>query len=84
MGIRPSAWQIFVTTAGTIGVINSVIAGVTAGLVTSLLGWPLPANGGVGVVIFVLGVIAHYHVEQATLLRSAEQLEVGFPSPGEG
>jgi hypothetical protein len=83
MGIRPTVWQLFVTTAGTIGVINSVIAGATAGLVTGLLGWPLRGNAGVGVVMFVIGVIAHHRVERATLEQSAGHLEVRFPSPSD-
>jgi hypothetical protein len=82
MGIRPTAWQLFVTTAGTIGVINSVIAGIIAGLAASLwLGWPLETNAGMGVVIFILGVIAHYGYERESLLRSAQHIEVRFPSP---
>lgn len=82
MGIRPTAWQLFVTTAGTIGVINSVIAGVIAGLVGSLLGWSLTASVGVGAVIFLISAIAHYRAERATLEQSAGHLEVRFPSSG--
>jgi hypothetical protein len=81
MGIRSSPWQLFLTTAGMIGVINSVVAGVVAGLVASVLGWSIAAALGIGAVVFVLSAMAHYRAERSFLVRGAEQLEVRFPSP---
>lgn len=81
MDIRSSPWQLFLTTAGTIGVINSVVGGVIAGFVASLLGWPLAADLGVGAVIFLLSAVAHYRAERSSLIRGNERLEVRFPSP---
>jgi hypothetical protein len=80
MGVRPSPWQLGLTTAGTIGVINSVVAGVVAGLLASLLGWSLATDFGVGAVIFVLSAIAHYRAERSALGRGNERLQVRFPS----
>jgi hypothetical protein len=81
MGIRPSRWQMFVTTAGTIGVINSVIAAVAVGLAGNVLGWSLEVILASGAAVFLISVLTHYRVQRSTLERSGGHLNVLFPSP---
>jgi len=60
-----SRWQMFLTTAGMVGVINSVIAGVFAGLLASLpLDRSLAAGVGVGMVVFVLSAAIHHRLQR--------------------
>jgi hypothetical protein len=55
VGIHPSWWQIFLTTAGMIAVITSVLAGVFVGLLLSaLLTFPLLVCTSAGVVTFLV------------------------------
>lgn len=82
MGIAPSPWQPFLTTAGTIGVIDSVLAAVFVGFAADLFGLPLGPAVAVGALVFVLSVVAHYRAEGAMFERSGGQTEVRFPSPG--
>jgi hypothetical protein len=81
MAIEPSRWQIFLTTAGTIGIINSVVAGVAVSLAVSLAAPPLAVAVAVGAVAFALSVAGHYRAERAANVRSGGHLAVRFPSP---
>ncbi len=80
MGIRPSRWQMFVTTAGTIGVINSVIAAVAVGLAGNVLGWSFEVILASAAAVFLISVVTHYRVQRSTLEKSAGQVDVLFPS----
>lgn len=83
MGIVPtdSKWDLFQTSSGMVAVINSVIGGVFAGLLGRFLfSLPIYADFGLGVALFVLGVLAqrHYIVKKFADLDS--RLEALFPS----
>jgi hypothetical protein len=55
VGLHPSWWQVFLTTAGMIAAITSVLAGVFVGLLLSaLLTFPLLVCTSVGVVTFLV------------------------------
>ncbi len=55
VGLHPSWWQIFLTTAGMIAAINSVLIGVFIGLLLSaLFTFPLLACTSAGVVTFLV------------------------------
>jgi hypothetical protein len=81
MGIQPSRWQMFLTTAGMIGVLNSVVAAVAVGIAGNLLGWPLEAILVLAAVVFLVSVVIHYLVQRSTLEKSGGHHEVRFPSP---
>lgn len=83
MGIdnTTSKWEMFQTSSGMVAVINSVIAGVFAGLLCRFLfSLPLYANFGLGIASFVTGIFIqrHYIVKKFTEMDS--RLEALFPS----
>jgi hypothetical protein len=70
-GKRPNRWQLVLTVAGMVGVINSVIAGVVAGALTSrVVPGVLWASVAVGAVVFVAGVAIHQRVQRVWRTRA--------------
>ena len=60
MDVAPSRWQILLTAAAVVGVINSMIAGALMGVLASwLLLWTIPLRALGGVVGFVVSEILH-------------------------
>src|SRR6266581_5803859 len=60
VGLRPSWWQVFLTTAGMIAAINSVLVGVFVGLLLSaLFTFPLLACTSAGVLTFLVSFGIH-------------------------
>ncbi len=67
VGIHPSWWQVFLTTAGMIAAITSVLVGVFVGLLLSaLFTFPLLACTSAGVLTFLVsfGIHQRYQWEQ--------------------
>jgi hypothetical protein len=63
VGLHPSWWQVFLTAAGMIAAINSVLAGVFVGLLLSaLLSFPLLVctSAGVGTFLVSFGIHQRY------------------------
>lgn len=81
MAVRPGRRQLFLTTAGTIGVINSVVGAVAVGLAADLLGGSLRVAVGISAAVFALSVVAHYRAEQAAVAQGIGDLVARFPSP---
>ena len=81
MAIRPSPWQRFLTTAGTIGVVNSVVAAVATGIALDVARLPGPVVLLVALAAFVASVVVHYRAEGTEFLKATAGLEVRFPSP---
>lgn len=83
MGIVPSnsEWQHFVTNAGTVAVINSVLAGVFAGMF-SKFATPLSlyASAGLGIVVFAVSVAMHRRYQTNKYVEFEKQLAIRFPS----
>jgi Ca2+/Na+ antiporter len=78
-GMRPGRWQMLVTIAGTIGVINSVIVGVLVALLVGLLTRDATAlAAAAGVAAFVLGVALHQRHQARRRLRTPSP----FDRPG--
>lgn len=83
MGINPSSsqWQHFVTNAGMVSVINSVLAGVFFGLIlgftTSL---PHYACAGFGVVIFASVAYIHHRYQMNRYAEFEGGMKTLFPS----
>ncbi len=81
MGIVPSKWQHFVTNAGMVSVINSVLAGVFAGMVAEFT-TPLPIYGviAVGLGVVALTVAAQHRYQLSKYAEIDKGLETLFPS----
>ena len=82
MGIVPtnSKWELFQTSAGMVAVINSVIGGVFAGLLSRFLfSLPIYADFGLGIAILVMGVLAHRHYIARKFADLEGRLETHFP-----
>jgi hypothetical protein len=82
VGLHPSWWQVFLTAAGMIAAINSVLAGVFVGLLLSaLLSFPLLVctSAGVGTFLVSFGFYQRYQWGQWRHLE--QNLAALFPSP---
>lgn len=80
MGAVPSWVQYFLTTSGMVGVINSVIAGVFAGML-SRFAWSIPSypDAGLGIAVFVVSVVAHSRHQSIKSMALVNKLEPLFP-----
>lgn len=74
-------WQLFLTTAGMIAAINSILAGAFAGLlIYHLFALPLLLCMGVAIVIFLLVLLAHQRYQWRSWRQAERCLKVLFPS----
>jgi len=84
MAVRPSRWQLFLTTAGMVAVINSVLAGVFGAVVVEVLGpRTLALPTAVGIALFCLSVFAHQRYQLVAFLGVSSEHHPLFPSPPE-
>ncbi len=86
VGLHPSWWQVFLTTAGMIAAINSVLVGVFVGLLLSaLFTFPLLVCTSAGVVTFLVsfGILQRYQWLQWRRLEQSlgDLFEVGTDTP---
>lgn len=80
MGVTPGRWQMFLTTAGMIGVINSVLVGVLVGLTSSRFGIVMLVSVGLGVVAFVASVALHQRYQARQWDAIETRIPVLFPT----
>jgi hypothetical protein len=82
MGVQKQGWwQLFVSTHGLVGVINSILAAVFVGLVASfLLNTSIPIAILGGVVIFGISEYLHFRYQNIAYEQSEQSLKVLFPS----
>lgn len=83
MGIVPeeSWWQHLVTNAGMVAVVNSVLAGVFAGmLVRFATSLNVYVAAGLGVAVFVAGVVTHHRYQVKKYIEFEGRLKTLFPS----
>ncbi|MDB5074267.1 MAG: hypothetical protein JWO42_446 [Chloroflexi bacterium] len=90
MGLRRLRWQEYLSTAGTIAVINSIVAGVLVALVVSLLitklaphlsiTQSLPLELGIGGAVFLVSLNTLQRYQRTEWLRSDQNLKALFPS----
>jgi len=74
-GIHPSWWQVFLTTAGMIAAINSVLVGVFVGLLLSaLFTLPLLACTSAGVLTFLVSFGIHQRYQWGQWSRLEQDL----------
>lgn len=82
MGIVPntSAWQHFVTNAGMISVINSILAGVFSGMITRFaLSLDTYFCAGIGIIIFILSAYLHHVYQMRKYVNFESGMEILFP-----
>jgi len=83
--MRAGVWQIFLSTAGMIAVINSVIVGAFVSLLVSALpaALPLDVSIGAGIAAFLVSVFLHQRYQWRQGQRNLGALRARFPSGGE-
>jgi hypothetical protein len=78
-------FQSFLTTSGMVAVVNSIVAGVFAGLLLGALFSPaLAVPAVVGVVVFMISVWLHEGYNRARWIALDRSTPILFPSPIEG
>jgi hypothetical protein len=81
MGGQPSLFQQFVSTAGLVSVINSVLTAVFVGMLVSLLfSASLLVCIAAGVVVFVVSVVLYARHQHEHWKQTEKHLKVLFPS----
>jgi len=82
LAMHGGVWQIFLSSAGMIAVINSVIVGAFAGLLVSVLfaTLPLGVSIAVGVIAFLGSVALHQRYQWRQGTRSLRMLSAQFPA----
>jgi len=84
MSIQMSWWQLFLTTAGMIAVIDSILAGAFVGLlIYQLFASPLLPCLSAAIVIFLVVLVPHQRYQWLSWRRANRQLKVLFPSDAE-
>ena len=78
--MQTSWWQVFLSMAGMIAVINSVLAGSFVGLLLAAFALPLWVTTSAGVVTFLVSVGLHQRYQWEQWMRLARNLPVLFPS----
>jgi hypothetical protein len=83
--MRWGVWQIFLSTAGMIAVINSVIVGAFVSLLLTALpaALPLGVSIGAGVAAFLVNVFLHQRYQWVQGRRNLGALSARFPSAAE-
>jgi hypothetical protein len=80
LGLNPSKWQYFLTSSGMVAVINSVLAGVFAGMLLRFaLSLPIYAAAGSGIAVFLVSVIVHNRYQLYKFAQVESRLEILFP-----
>jgi hypothetical protein len=75
VGLHPSWWQVFLTTAGMIAAITSVLVGVFAGLLlAALFSFPLLDCTSAGVVTFLVSIGLHQRYQWGQWSRLEQNL----------
>ena len=77
-------WQVFLSTAGMMAVLNSVLAGSFVGLLLAAFTFPLWASTSAGVVAFLVSVGLHQRYQWRQWMRLRRNLPVFFPSQPRG
>jgi hypothetical protein len=78
--MRTSWWQVFLSTAGMIAVIDSVLAGSFVGLLLAVFSLPLWASASAGVAAFLASVAIMQVYQWGQWMRLGRNLPVLFPS----
>ena len=80
IGIKPKTWQFFLTGSGMVGVINSILIGVFAGIVAHFGGaLHIYAAVGIGVTVFAASVFAHHKMQIRRFTEVGNRIKMLFP-----
>lgn len=81
IGIKPATWQYFLTGSGMVGVINSILVGVFAGIIarrgTAL---HIYAAIGTGIIVFAASVFLHHKHQLKRFAEVGDKMKMLFPS----
>lgn len=81
IGIKPATWQYFLTSSGMVAVINSILAGVFAGIIFRFaFSLPVYVVIGIGITVFALSVFAHHRHQLSKFADVGNRLKTLFPS----
>jgi hypothetical protein len=84
MGIaKPSRWQLYLTLASMVAVLNSVIGGTTLALTAGLLGASIAVSALVGGVALLLSLGLHKMIQRRTHVSAREAARPLFPTTTE-
>ena len=76
-------WQVFLSTAGMVAVINSVLAGSFVGLLLAVFTIPLWVCTSAGVVAFLVSLVLHQRYQWSQWMCVVRTMHSLFPSPPE-
>ena len=79
---KPSRWQLYLTLATMVAVVNSVVGGTTVALAVRALGASLVVSVLTGGVALVASLAFHSLIQRRTHVSSREAEEPMFPSDG--
>jgi len=80
IGIKPATWQFFLTGSGMIGVINSVLFGVFAGLLAQFIfALHIYIALGIGSAVFAASVFLHHKHQISRFTDVGERIKILFP-----
>lgn len=81
IGLIPTNWELALTSSGMVAVINSVLAGVFAGILSRFaFSLPIYAGAGVGIAIFIVTAIAHHRYQVKKFADVGGRMQMLFPS----
>jgi hypothetical protein len=80
VGIFPAKWQLFLTSSGMVGVINSILAGVFVGMLSRFVfTLPIYADAGLGISVFIISVIVHHRYQSKKFSEVGNRMKTLFP-----
>ncbi|MBC7932240.1 MAG: hypothetical protein H7Z38_16915 [Rubrivivax sp.] len=81
VGIVPAKWQFFLTGSGMVAVINSVLAGVFAGMLSRFaFSLSIYAGAGLGITVFAVSVVVHHRHQVNKFADVGSRMKTLFPS----
>ena len=85
IGIKPATWQYFLTGSGMVGVINSVLVGVFAGIVSRFgAALHIYAAIGTGIAVFATSVFLHHKHQLKKFAEVGDKMKILFPRDSKG
>jgi hypothetical protein len=81
--MQPPWWQVFLSTAGMIAVINSVLTGSFVGLLLAAFTFPLWVCTSAGVVAFLVSLVLHQRYQWSQWMCVTRTMRGLFPSQPE-
>jgi len=81
IGIKPRTWQFFLTGSGMVGVINSILGGVFAGIVARFgASLHIYIAAGTGIAVFAASVFLHHKLQIRRFTEVGDRIKMLFPT----